>query len=96
MALKQTSTTPLRVGVCTMSHLQAIKYDGNSNFVADKNATATIFAQAINQATKAQLNDSLAYKPIKPVLDSVKSPACFGSSINQKTNSARQNPLLTD
>lgn len=52
----------------------AVEYQGNSNFVADKNATATIFAQAINQATKAQLNDSFTYRrAIKPVLDSVKS-----------------------
>ena len=53
----------------------AVEYQGNSNFVADKNATATIFAQAINQATKARLNDSFTYRrAIKPVLDSVKSP----------------------
>lgn len=52
----------------------AVEYQGNSNFVADKNATATIFAQAINQATKARLNDSFTYRrAIKPVLDSVKS-----------------------
>lgn len=72
----------------------AIKYDGNSNFVADKNATATIFAQAINQATKAQLNDSLAYKSIKPVLDSVKSPqrALAVASIVE-TNSAQAKPI---
>lgn len=72
----------------------AVQYDGNSNFVADKNATATIFAQAINQATKAQLNDSLAYKSIKPVLDSVKSPqrALAVASIVE-TNSAQAKPI---
>lgn len=72
----------------------AVQYDGNSNFVADKNATATIFAQAINQATKAQLNDSLAYKSIKTVLDSVKSPqrALAVASIVE-TNSAQAKPI---
>lgn len=72
----------------------AVQYDGNSNFVADKNATATIFAQAINQATKAKLNDSLAYKSIKPVLDSVKSPqrALAVASIVE-TNSAQAKPI---
>ena len=73
----------------------AIKYDGNSNFVADKNATATIFAQAINQATKAQLNDSFTYRrAIKPVLDSVKSPqrALAVASIVE-TNSAQAKPI---
>lgn len=73
----------------------AIKYDGNSNFVADKNATATIFAQAINQSTKAQLNDSFTYRrAIKPVLDSVKSPqrALAAASILE-TNSAQAKPI---
>lgn len=72
----------------------AVQYDGNSNFVADKNATATIFAQAINQATKAQLNDSLAYKSIKPVLDSVKSPQrTLAVASIVETNSAQAKPI---
>lgn len=73
----------------------AIKYDGNSNFVADKNATATIFAQAINQATKAQLNDSFTYRrAIKPVLDSVKSPQrALAVASTLETNSAQAKPI---
>lgn len=73
----------------------AIKYDGNSNFVADKNATATIFAQAINQATKAQLNDSFTYRrAIKPVLDSVKSPQrARAVASTLETNSAQAKPI---
>ena len=73
----------------------AIQYDGNSNFVADKNATATIFAQAINQATKAQLNDSFTYRrAIKPVLDSVKSPQrARAVASTLETNSAQAKPI---
>ncbi|OAV07659.1 outer membrane protein transport protein [Moraxella catarrhalis] len=73
----------------------AIKYDGNSNFVADKNATATVFAQAINQATKAQLNDSFTYRrAIKPVLDSVKSPQrALAVASTLETNSAQAKPI---
>lgn len=73
----------------------AIQYDGNSNFVADKNATATIFAQAINQATKAQLNDSFTYRrAIKPVLDSVKSPQrALAVASTLETNSAQAKPI---
>lgn len=73
----------------------AIEYDGNSNFVADKNATATIFAQAINQATKAQLNDSFTYRrAIKPVLDSVKSPQrALAVASTLETNSAQAKPI---
>ncbi|OAV05097.1 outer membrane protein transport protein [Moraxella catarrhalis] len=73
----------------------AIKYDGNSNFVADKNATATIFTQAINQATKAQLNDSFTYRrAIKPVLDSVKSPQrALAVASTLETNSAQAKPI---
>lgn len=72
----------------------AVEYQGNSNFVADKNATATIFAQTINQATQKQLNNSFTYKGvIKPVLDSVKSPerARAVASILE-TNSAQAKP----
>lgn len=72
----------------------AVEYQGNSNFVADKNATATIFAQAINQATQKQLNNSFTYRRvIKPVLDSVKSPerARAVASILE-TNSAQAKP----
>lgn len=73
----------------------AIQYDGNSNFVADKNATATVFAQAINQATKAQLNDSFTYRrAIKPVLDSVKSPQrARAVASTLETNSAQAKPI---
>lgn len=73
----------------------AIQYDGNSNFVADKNATATVFAQAINQATKAQLNDSFTYRrAIKPVLDSVKSPQrALAVASTLETNSAQAKPI---
>lgn len=73
----------------------AIKYDGNSNFVADKNATATVFAQAISQATKAQLNDSFTYRrAIKPVLDSVKSPQrALAVASTLETNSAQAKPI---
>lgn len=73
----------------------AIQYDGNSNFVADKNATATIFAQAISQATKAQLNDSFTYRrAIKPVLDSVKSPQrALAVASTLETNSAQAKPI---
>lgn len=73
----------------------AIQYDGTSNFVADKNATATIFAQAINQATKAQLNDSFTYRRvIKPVLDSVKSPQrALAVASTLETNSAQAKPI---
>lgn len=73
----------------------AIQYQGNSNFVADKNATATIFAQAISQATKAQLNDSFTYRRgIKPVLDSVKSPQrALAVASTLETNSAQAKPI---
>ncbi|MPW80734.1 hypothetical protein C0138_01320 [Moraxella catarrhalis] len=73
----------------------AVQYEGNSNFVADKNATATIFAQAINQATKAQLNDSFTYRrAIKPVLDSVKSPQrARAVASTLETNSAQAKPI---
>lgn len=73
----------------------AVEYQGNSNFVADKNATATIFTQAINQVTKARLNDSFTYRrAIKPVLDSVKSPerARAVASILE-SNSAQAKPI---
>lgn len=73
----------------------AVEYQGNSNFVADKNATATIFAQTINQATQKQLNNSFTYKGvIKPVLDSVKSPerARAVASILE-SNSAQAKPI---
>lgn len=77
----------------------AVEYQGNSNFVADKNTTATIFAQAINQGTKAQLNDSFTYRrAIKPVLDSVKSPerARAVASILESNSNSAQTKLITD
>lgn len=79
----------------------SVEYQGNSNFVADKNTTATIFAQAINQGTKAQLNDNFTYRrAIKPVLDSVKSPErarAVASILESNSNSAQTKPkLITD
>lgn len=77
----------------------AVEYQGNSNFVADKNATATIFAQVINQGTKTQLKDSFIYRSsIKPVLDSVKTPerARAVASILESNSNSAQTKLITD